>query len=1131
MARCNRTEIRLLLASALVLWAGALQAAWFTNSPTPPTVRGDDIACFATPTGSDKWWPDPATAYGNPGKTVGQTFRTGNAALYLKAVTFKIAQATQPTKTYTIRVGVVSGTAFTPIASETATQTVATAADEYWTWTLASPVLLLPNTVYGVDVGLNASTSAWQTGIPYVYYSADAYPGGTRFRSGTAGYGVGDTNMSDMSGDRLFHIALEKPLSSNFVLVATSPGDDATNVVVPCLLVATFSQNLARGTGYIRLKNLTDSTESAIRVTDPRVVITDNLLSIDPGSLCGPNEAYAVRIDPTALRSESGLSFPGITNDTTWNFTTGAGDPFLLAVRELTDYINGFTNLTAAQIAADSVTIDANKDRFPESSNTIAAVFELVRTYDRVKGPLWVATGPLTRSSETNDLTWTIYRVMQAIMDKIYNTQTLTQYEALLNGFKFGSASNFPGPCPAPPTNQTYTVAINASFPKTFGRDTQGWTVPARRPTGAYLAPGTIAIVTVPPALVGKGYQIRVGAHSWDMSSRPSVRRLDRSSLLYDIAATTTKVASPLGGGIYIEVPYKATGGVVTITITGAARAPFFQATHFHQTTVAEWLNTERTNPAPWADFQSDKFMMQVPRSWIYNFTNPVTVMANWDAAMDACNDLMGFPHDRGKETMYYQVDLLLRASVYAPGYPTVNLTYDPTKDYGGNHNNYLLTGPQNVPSYVFHEQGHSYFFPKFPGETESAVHLLHVAVMHRKFGFSLDDAFRTSVDYGNFRKVTNAPLDNTAVLWMTSFNFSPRKLPMAEWEKAYQPQGHAKFVDLVRLFGWSGLDAFWYYYNSNDTYGVSYPTDSDSMLLQLCKSVGKDIRPLFHFWGIFPIDAARLQSAINAAGLKAPAEIYDRLVHYKSLVPTNNAAYQAWCLMWYGHQPSTNGYAVEREHARQWSTNLLNGADPQVRFPTEIFDEAAAEQVKARVQEIIDLYYPNGRPAPPEAPSGLVAAATNAAVNLTWNIVSGATGYNVKRALSRGGPHLLIASTVNTNYTDTAVTNGLTYYYVVSATNLFGESGNSIEVSARPEAPPVTPPVLNRYGPWSHGWFRLTFSGPTGQTYKVLASTNVTLPVATWTVLSSGTFGPSPVTYIHTSATNAQQFYCIQSP
>jgi len=119
----------------------------------------------------------------------------------------------------------------------------------------------------------------------------------------------------------------------------------------------------------------------------------------------------------------------------------------------------------------------------------------------------------------------------------------------------------------------------------------------------------------VPASLVGKGYKIRVGAHSWDMSNRPSVRRLDRCTILYSINSLNTTVANPLGGGIYIEVPPGANAGVVNVTITGAARSPFFSATSFHRTSSPEWLNTERSHPGPWADFQSDKFMMQVPRA------------------------------------------------------------------------------------------------------------------------------------------------------------------------------------------------------------------------------------------------------------------------------------------------------------------------------------------------------------------------------------------------------------------------------------------------------------------------------------------------------------------------------------
>jgi hypothetical protein len=72
------------------------------------------------------------------------------------------------------------------------------------------------------------------------------------------------------------------------------------------------------------------------------------------------------------------------------------------------------------------------------------------------------------------------------------------------------------------------------------------------------------------------------------------------------------------------------------------------------------------------------------------------------------------------------------------------------------------------------------------------------------------------------------------------------------------------------------------------------------------------------------------------------------------------------------------------------------------------------------------------------------------------------------------------------------------------------------------------TPPVLSGYGPLSGGSFPLTFTGPTGQSYSVLSSTNVALPLASWSVLTTGTFGaggPTSTNYTDTGATNTQQF------
>ncbi|HEX2925675.1 MAG TPA: cohesin domain-containing protein [Ruminiclostridium sp.] len=87
-----------------------------------------------------------------------------------------------------------------------------------------------------------------------------------------------------------------------------------------------------------------------------------------------------------------------------------------------------------------------------------------------------------------------------------------------------------------------------------------------------------------------------------------------------------------------------------------------------------------------------------------------------------------------------------------------------------------------------------------------------------------------------------------------------------------------------------------------------------------------------------------------------------------------------------------------------------------------------------------------------------MTATAGDKKVNLSWTAVEGATGYNVKRSTTAGGPYETIANNITgTTYTDTNVNDGTTYYYVVTAVNDLGESANSNEVSATPINPTVT--------------------------------------------------------------------------
>lgn len=95
-------------------------------------------------------------------------------------------------------------------------------------------------------------------------------------------------------------------------------------------------------------------------------------------------------------------------------------------------------------------------------------------------------------------------------------------------------------------------------------------------------------------------------------------------------------------------------------------------------------------------------------------------------------------------------------------------------------------------------------------------------------------------------------------------------------------------------------------------------------------------------------------------------------------------------------------------------------------------------------------------------APANLTAESGNSEVVLTWDAATDATTYNVYRsteptAIVSGNP---VSSDVSeTNYTDTSVSNGTTYYYKVTAVaDIEGEPSNGVEVTPFSE-PPTTRP------------------------------------------------------------------------
>ncbi|MBN2392052.1 MAG: hypothetical protein JXR84_15090, partial [Anaerolineae bacterium] len=153
------------------------------------------------------------------------------------------------------------------------------------------------------------------------------------------------------------------------------------------------------------------------------------------------------------------------------------------------------------------------------------------------------------------------------------------------------------------------------------------------------------------------------------------------------------------------------------------------------------------------------------------------------------------------------------------------------------------------------------------------------------------------------------------------------------------------------------------------------------------------------------------------------------------------------------------------------------------------------------------------GQPAaPPPAPTNLVAVEGNGEVMLTWDGVTGAASYNVYRSYVYGGGYAYLGDTTTSDYTDTTVTNGTLYYYVVTAVGVLGaESDVSNEVSALPH---YTIDWANLQ--WPHEFTHTVGITPTQSIYGQVHIEGVTSePGATTGLLAQVGFGAVATEYV----------------
>lgn len=491
------------------------------------------------------------------------------------------------------------------------------------------------------------------------------------------------------------------------------------------------------------------------------------------------------------------------------------------ALQALSEHVQSTLTLSVGEqrLAVDTVTLGV--DVLPVGP--FSEYFEQARAFENAVGPVVIAEdAPLVRA----DAPLSALAVVVATKLSLEAPVDQVQAHPMAESFPGGVAPEVPR------LTQTRSVlATHAGLDPKYGYSGAG--AAAMRSTGLYAAPGDEIVVRLPAAAVDQGLGVRIGAHTdtlWGKDEWSRYPRMVKDSLL---ETSETRLASGLGGPIYITVPVGAQLGPIDVEIEGGVAMAYYE---LGVTDSAAWASVRQAQ-APWAELASANLIITVPREAVMTLEDPQALLRFWDRVLDADAALSGFSPQRARPERFV-FDRQISAGWMHSGYPIMAHLASVSEALD-------LAQLNREGSWgLFHELGHNHQWRDWvlPGTTEGNVNLFSVYVMETVVG--RDRSLAHSALAANTRA---SRIDSYLA---TGPDF-------AQWSVWTALE---TYLQLQEAFGWAPLTTAFTAYRglgagqapSNDAERI------DAWMVEMSQATGRDLSAFFLAWG-HPLSAAAI--------------------------------------------------------------------------------------------------------------------------------------------------------------------------------------------------------------------------------------------------------------------------------